>query len=60
MKTLIDVVQSALEQAASVLAELKVNDKRTEMQRDSVEFPFGMVSEFDFNASVRRKTDYRS
>lgn len=59
METLKSVMQSVLEQAASVLADLKPSSKLSH-NREQMEFPFGMVSEFDFNASVRRKTGDRS
>ena len=59
METLKSVMQSVLEQAASVLADLKTGSK-SQHKAEQMEFPFGMVSEFDFNASVRRKTGDRS
>lgn len=59
MSALKTLMVTVLEQTASVLADLKLSS-RSQVNQGQSEFSFGVLSDFDYNASVRRKTGERS
>ncbi|MGJ8673677.1 hypothetical protein [Rubritalea sp.] len=54
MNTFISLLESTVQQASQVLADLKKGSKPT-VRLEQLEFTFGMVREFEVNQSVQRK-----
>lgn len=58
MNTLKSAFENTVEQLREILTDLKTPRKST-MRTEQLEFSFGMMREFEVNASVQKKTSGR-
>ncbi len=58
VNTIKNIMQQSVDQLREILSDLRPNSKST-VQREQMEFSFGMVREFEISSSVSRKTTSR-
>lgn len=58
MNTIKSAFENTVEQLREILADLK-NPRKSTMRTEQLEFSFGMMREFEVNASVQKKTGHR-